>query len=100
MSIKEGQIKQIEQLQRELDNERTRRYELEAENAAAENECLEQCRLLAMGGEREARLMAENATLREDAEKYRWLRKFEVDSFFASGKENRLDKSIDAARKE
>ena len=66
----------------------------------AENECLEQCRLLAMGGEREARLMAENATLREDAEKYRWLRKFEVDSFFASGKENRLDKSIDAARKE
>ena len=73
MSIKEGQIKQIQQLQRELDNERTRRYELEAENAAAENECLEQCRLLAMGGEREARLMAENAALREQ------LRLFNID---------------------
>ena len=39
----------------------------------AETECLEQCRLLAMGGEREARLMAENATLREQ------LRLFNID---------------------
>ena len=30
MSVKEGQVKQIEQLQRSLDAERTRRYELEA----------------------------------------------------------------------
>ena len=43
---------------------------------------------------------AENAALREDAERYRWLRKFEVDSFFASGKAKRLDVAIDKARNE
>ena len=36
---------------------------------AAEAECLEQCRLLAMSGEREAKLIAENDVLRDLAQR-------------------------------
>jgi hypothetical protein len=48
-----------------IDMHKQRITELEAQLATERAECLEQCRLLAMGGEREARLMAENAALLE-----------------------------------
>ena len=35
--------------------------------------------------------------LRRDAERYRWLREYDVDSYLAWGKLERLDAAIDAA---
>jgi hypothetical protein len=43
MSVKEGQVKQIEQLQRSLDAERTRRYELELALSTIRQETIEEC---------------------------------------------------------
>ncbi len=44
-----------------------------------------------------ARLRAEADALRVDAERYRWLREYDVDSYLAGGKCESLDSSIDAA---
>jgi hypothetical protein len=71
-----------------IDMHKQRITELEAQIATERAECLEQCRLLAMGGEREARLMAENAALRE------WIR---INIGPATEKEMIAD--IDAVRK-
>jgi len=43
-------------------------------------------------------LRAERDALRADAERYRWLRTYEVDSYLASGRMDSLDAAIDAAR--
>jgi hypothetical protein len=43
-------------------------------------------------------LQRENAELRKDAERYRWLRQYDVDSYRACGKLERLDSEIDAAK--
>ena len=37
--------------------------------------------------------------LREDAERYRWLRKFDIDSMYVCGRGERLDLAIDALNK-
>ncbi len=37
------------------------------------------------------------AQYKNDAERYRWLRTFEVDSYLACGKEEKLDAEIDLA---
>ena len=44
-----------------------------------------------------AQLEAERDALRADAERYRWLRKYRVDSYLAAGQLSDLDVAIDAA---
>ena len=45
-------------------------------------------------------VLAHAAKMRKDAERYRWLRQFEVDSYKACGSGLRLDAEIDAAMAE
>lgn len=68
-----------------------------AENA--ERECLEQCRLLGISSEREARLMAERDALKKDAERYRRLRENWIDceELQFHGRLSAIDARLDAA---
>ena len=45
----------------------------------------------------QSKLAKELHELRKDAERYRWLRTFEVDSYMAFGSGAKLDAAIDAA---
>jgi len=60
-------------------------------------ECLQQARLLGMGSEREARLLARCAELERDASRYRWMRRTPL---WAPALGAELDTAVDAAMKE
>ncbi len=59
--------------------------ELEQQLAEARKEIDEQCRLNAMGQERELRLIAQLAEVRRYAERYQWLRSRDLDAVETGG---------------
>lgn len=83
--------------------------ELEQQLAEARKEIDEQCRLNAMGQERELRLIAQLAEVRWYAERYKFLRARDLDTIDIGGifvgvvpdnlviNENDLDAAVDAA---
>lgn len=83
---------------------RTIANKLEADNAALQEELNAQAVVNGKGGEREAKLLAENAALQADKERLDWLIKNQIGVAYGAVSFEAFDKitraAIDAARKE